>query len=673
MKQIRFLIQSALVFFIIATMVSCQPEDFNKELQTITTDTFIVTEKKLQDLKNDPLFSPVYSKIVKEESSFSNNTLFRTMIPTDNGYILISDSKVKVSEFSGITSYTFPIKNISLDSLSFQNLIVNKFPGQEFRYYIATYTPTEESEETHFGEESFEGEKNIVEITIEEGYFPITSQQRSGGYSPCNLTVLKWCDNDGSGGYGATHPAGENCTSHNHTWYELVQSGDCSSQNSYVSQVQDLIDNIVSAGGGGNGGGSPQNPNNPISNNPVPVNPENPTTPGFSDGDGFIITTPIKPLDAITAQSTFFDVLSTNVNYRNWWNHEQNWLATDFIMSIFTVNNNTNSNIRNINKAAAFAESLVGFCVNNNQPLYGTSALINIISQILQSDNYSPVNLTPEQKGLLNDSQNQELALHIYSYLAINGLNPTLYNSPKTFNQESWEFAQWATTFFINNPDTTWGQFENWFMGTVDLDNNSIGGYDNTTYQMVNPNNLQQDWPTIESVIPLSDFVGFRDELTSDGTRYLSCMDFAKEQIAKKGYSISNYDAPGQTFQVYTESNGVDVNALWEGISYLKYALSNGIPVIVGVDNKSGSPNPHTDNTTDHFIVIVGTGVNFQGEIYFRFFDNATSYSSQGASPYNMLFLDTIINMIVGQTEVTEYRDNLTEYDYRVTQIRKSK
>src|SRR5690554_664376 len=114
MKQIRFLIQSALVFFIIATMVSCQPEDFNKELQTITTDTFIVTEKKLQDLKNDPLFSPVYSKIVKEESSFSNNTLFRTMIPTDNGYILISDSKVKVSEFSGITSYTFPIKNISL-------------------------------------------------------------------------------------------------------------------------------------------------------------------------------------------------------------------------------------------------------------------------------------------------------------------------------------------------------------------------------------------------------------------------------------------------------------------------------------------------------------------------------------------------------------------------------
>ncbi|MFA5557227.1 MAG: hypothetical protein WCY06_06975 [Flavobacteriaceae bacterium] len=146
-------------------------------------------------------------------------------------------------------------------------------------------------------------------------------------------------------------------------------------------------------------------------------------------------------------------------------------------------------------------------------------------------------------------------------------------------------------------------------------------------------------------------------------------MDFAKEQIAKKGYTISNYDAPGQTFQIYTESNGVDVDALWEGISYLKYALSNGIPVIVGVDDKLGHPG-NIDNTTDHFIVLVGMGSDTNGN-YFQFYDNADSEIAKGTSDLNKLYYNSNTGIISGVSQ-TDYAQNggLT---YIITMIRKSK
>ncbi|WP_016991265.1 hypothetical protein [Flavobacterium sp. ACAM 123] len=76
-------------------------------------------------------------------------------------------------------------------------------------------------------------------------------------------------------------------------------------------------------------------------------------------------------------------------------------------------------------------------------------------------------------------------------------------------------------------------------------------------------------------------------------------MKYAKAQIEKKGYKISDYFVSGQTFQVYREQTGVNLTELAKGLSYLKYALSNGIPVIVGVDDAPGSPSKKTDNNTD--------------------------------------------------------------------------
>ena len=116
------------------------------------------------------------------------------------------------------------------------------------------------------------------------------------------------------------------------------------------------------------------------------------------------------------------------------------------------------------------------------------------------------------------------------------------------------------------------------------------------------------------------------------------CMDYSKEQLRVMGYQISSYYATGQTFQIYTAQNGVKNTALSQGLSYLKYALSNGIPVIVGVDNKPGHPG-NLDSTTDHFLVLVGMGTDSNGK-YFQFYDNASGLSNQGAGGSSYSFPD---------------------------------
>lgn len=201
--------------------------------------------------------------------------------------------------------------------------------------------------------------------------------------------------------------------------------------------------------------------------------------------------------------------------------------------------------------------------------------------------------------------------------------------------------------------------------GTGDDDNNTQGNYDNTSYS--DYDDQTQPWPTIQNVISISDFVGWNRILHPTW----QCMDYAKAQIAKKGYSISNYFDAGQTIQIYTAANGVDKNAAKNAVGYLISTLQRGIPVIVGVDDQAGSPNPNTDNTTDHFIVIVGTGSDTNGT-YFTFYDNASGDPIQGANINNKLYYYPSTGFITGKSQ-TDYAKSSNRHDYIVTMIRKSK
>jgi hypothetical protein len=148
-------------------------------------------------------------------------------------------------------------------------------------------------------------------------------------------------------------------------------------------------------------------------------------------------------------------------------------------------------------------------------------------------------------------------------------------------------------------------------------------------------------------------------------------MAYAKAQFAKKGYRISNYGDTSQTIQVYQFAAGVNFSNVKTGIGYLLSALGRGIPVIVGVNGWQGSSNPNTDNTTDHFIVIVGTGSDSNGN-FFTFFDNATRDVAMGASPQNKLYYNSITGLIKGRSQ-TRYGNQAINGEYIVTMIQKSK
>ncbi|WP_312902843.1 hypothetical protein [Chryseobacterium taichungense] len=236
-------------------------------------------------------------------------------------------------------------------------------------------------------------------------------------------------------------------------------------------------------------------------------------------------------------------------------------------------------------------------------------------------------------------------------------------------------FLYWGIDFLRQNPSVSWEEF--WYNkyadapgSSIDNEGNQSGNYDENNYENFDFENQQTQWPNINSVIPISDFVGWG----TNGIRR-NCMDYAKAQIAKKGYNVSNYydvDSQGnkQTFQIYTEQGGVNLSDLYKGVSYLKYALSNGIPVIVGIDDKTGHPG-NLDNSTDHFVVIVGMGTDSKGR-YFRFYDNASGDASQGTHSENKLYIKYPQRIFTGQTQCIEYRAG-TEYDYIITMIRKSK
>lgn len=283
---------------------------------------------------------------------------------------------------------------------------------------------------------------------------------------------------------------------------------------------------------------------------------------------------------------------------------------------------------------------------------------------------YSPANqvisalgydISSDEANWLYSHNNNEAVL-IKNYLTV---TPT---------QEKKEFAKNAITALIAGIFTGFDFILNnrTFLNVdpiSDPNDNTQGGEDTTQYADFDPS--QETWPTVAPIIPANRFIGWGyDALIIEP----DCMTYSKIQIENEGYQISNYfNSTGQTIQVYKEPDGVNQTELTKGLSYLKYALQNGIPVIVGVDAVAGvSPNPQTDNTTDHFVVIVGMGEDAVGK-YFTFFDNATNqkpFSSYGASPENKLYYDSSSGLITG-TSNSDYSNNSGLYI--LTMIRKSK
>lgn len=203
-------------------------------------------------------------------------------------------------------------------------------------------------------------------------------------------------------------------------------------------------------------------------------------------------------------------------------------------------------------------------------------------------------------------------------------------------------------------------------------------------FGVISRNCICEDWSTISSVIPASNFIGW----ATDGIR--NCYKLAVKQLKEVDYAPadSGYDIKSSNlFQIFkdniggTNNEGDKINDLnseadkqrfRDAISYLKEALNDGAPILVGVDDQPGHPG-NGDQTTDHFIVIVGMGKDENG-CYFLFYDNATSSQSVGTSNDNKLYCDCVNYLLSGSGHSDNtYLTGSTYMEYTVTQIRKSK
>lgn len=290
------------------------------------------------------------------------------------------------------------------------------------------------------------------------------------------------------------------------------------------------------------------------------------------------------------------------------------------------------------------------------------------VDKILNFQNYFTVLHNNDNVFLY---ENHAIVDYIDNSIAQHPTNSELHNlfpeiiSGVRLNKMTWSFGISLINYIIQNPAITFNYLMNnktSFNNYGEIDNYNTGNYDNTIYPDFN---ALQNWSNIPSVIPINKFVGWNVRAHPTW----QCMQYSKEQLKVVGYQISSYYSTGQTFQIYTTQNGVNTSQLSQGLSYLKSALSRGIPVIVGVDDAPGHTG-NLDNTTDHFIVIVGMGHNTNGN-YFQFYDNASSNASQGASPLNLLYYNSTTGKISGSSQ-TSYGQG-QPYPYILTMIRKSK
>lgn len=276
------------------------------------------------------------------------------------------------------------------------------------------------------------------------------------------------------------------------------------------------------------------------------------------------------------------------------------------------------------------------------------------------------------QIDFLGKPDNVELLGTFENYLTVYGIS----NENKDYlkwatgylyvNRFSISFNQFLTEFFPSGPQLIADpNADNW----ADPDNEILFDPDQTFYQEYQDN---QPWPTVNRVIDFEKFVPLRQVTGANGQlRDVNCLVLAREQLGKVGYACSGYLPGGQTFSIFTTQNGVNLVETKKAISYVISSLSQKIPVLIGVDNRPGAPSANLDNSTDHYVVIVGMGTDEKGK-YFQFMDSATENRSTGASYNNRLYYDSVTGKITGKTSIVGYRSQPGMRDYTVTQVRKS-
>ena len=129
----------------------------------------------------------------------------------------------------------------------------------------------------------------------------------------------------------------------------------------------------------------------------------------------------------------------------------------------------------------------------------------------------------------------------------------------------------------------------------------------------------------------------------------------------------------GSKIEMTGNKNGAAGNATNKattGIYIIDDNLSKQRPIIVGVD-RNGENHPKRNNgVTDHFVVIKGRGVDSEGNIYYTFYDPATSNVNYGTNPNNRLYLDPTTNKLTGNFTYETKKSGKVTVNYTVSEVR---
>ncbi len=163
-------------------------------------------------------------------------------------------------------------------------------------------------------------------------------------------------------------------------------------------------------------------------------------------------------------------------------------------------------------------------------------------------------------------------------------------------------------------------------------------------------------WTRIDPVISNKMFVGWDTEINN-------CFKLAQKQMGKKGVKGEYVK-----YKIYDEKKGANKKNTEKAVSYINQILEAGNPVMVGVDDQDGFAKSNGDESTDHWIVIVGRGNDNKGN-YFLFYDNATGCGESGASDNNRLYYDADSGEIKGRADEKRNRYAAKRRDYIITQV----
>ena len=102
-----------------------------------------------------------------------------------------------------------------------------------------------------------------------------------------------------------------------------------------------------------------------------------------------------------------------------------------------------------------------------------------------------------------------------------------------------------------------------------------------------------------------------------------------------------------------------------KAIAYIDQELEKGNPVLLGVRHSYRSEEQNYDNTTDHYVTVVGRGYE-NGKRFFRFYEVGTSNSGNGQHDDNKLYVND-------NGSISGNPKHKPERTYTLTQVRGNK